>query len=173
MESKTQFKLRKWQDGDEEALVEYANNVKIWQNLKDSFPLPYSLQNAKDWISLCKMEANTTVFAIEVEQKAVGSIGIIPQQDIYRKNAEIGYWLAEPFWNRGIMSEALLEVVKYTFATFDINRIFAGIFEYNKPSMRILEKAGFELECVHRKSLYKQNQFYDEYIYVLFRSLYF
>ena len=161
------YKLRQWQQGDEKSLYENANNYNIWKNLKDIFPHPYTLTDAYEWV---KMAQNSpTNFAIEVNEKAVGGIGILLKEDIYRKNAEIGYWLGEAHWGQGIISAVIEEMVAYTFKNFDINRIYAGIFEYNHASMRVLEKAGFHQEAILKKSLVKEEVFFDEHIFVKFR----
>jgi [ribosomal protein S5]-alanine N-acetyltransferase len=162
------YKLRPWQSGDEKSLLENANNYKIWLNLKDIFPHPYTLTDAFEWVKIAAdVKAN---FAIEVDGKAVGGIGILLKDDIYRKNAEIGYWLGENYWGKGIISAAILEVVVYTFKNFDINRIYAGVFEYNLASMRVLEKAGFHKEAILKQSLLKEGKLFDEHIFVRFRE---
>jgi RimJ/RimL family protein N-acetyltransferase len=162
------YTLRQWQVGDEKSLFDNANNYKIWRNLKDNFPHPYTLKDAYEWIKIA--ETSPATFAIEVKGYAVGGIGILLKDDIYRKNAEIGYWLGEAHWGQGIISSAINEIVTYTFKHYDVNRIYAGVFEYNHTSMRVLEKAGFHQEAVLKQSLFKENQFYDEHIFVKFRE---
>ena len=164
------FQLRRWQRGDEESLVRYADNYNIWRNVRDSFPQPYTWQHAQDWIALCQSEQTPTVFAIEINGEAVGSIGIILQKDIYCKNAEIGYWLAEPFWGRGIMAEALEKMCQYAFQTFAIQWVYACVFEYNTSSMRVLEKVGFERVTVQKKWLFKEGKFLDNHLFVRARN---
>lgn len=161
------FQLRRWQVGDEKSLFENANNYNIWRNLKDIFPYPYTLTDAYEWIKIAQDSPHS--FAIEVEGKAVGGIGILLKDDIYKKNAEIGYWLGENYWGQGIISAAINEIVDFTFGKHDVNRIFAGVFEYNIASMRVLEKASFEKEAILKQSLYKEGAFFDEHIYVKFR----
>lgn len=168
MSSNQNHLLRQWQAGDEDSLYENANNYKIWRNLKDIFPYPYTLADAHEWVKMTKTSSET--FAIVVNEKAVGGIGILLKDDIYRKNAEIGYWLGEPHWGKGIMSWAIIEMVNYTFKHYDVNRIYAGIFEYNQASMKALEKAGFHQEAILKKSLLKEGQLYDEHIFVKFRE---
>lgn len=163
------FNLRRWQPGDEASLVKYANNYDIWRNVRDVFPYPYTYADAQDWIHLCEKEKQPTVFAIEVEGEAVGGIGIVLGKDIYRCNAEIGYWLGQPFWGKGIMTQAVIEVTAYAFRQFPVQRIFAGIFDYNLASMKVLQKAGYEREAILKKSLCKEQNLYDEYIYTIFR----
>lgn len=162
------YTLRQWQIGDEKSLSENANNYKVWRNLKDIFPNPYTLTDAYEWI---KMAADYhTNFAIEVKGKAVGGIGILLKDDIYKKNVEIGYWLGEEYWGKGIISSAINEIVDYTFKNFDVSRIYAGVFEYNLASMRVLEKAGFHQEAILNKSLLKEGVLFNEHIFVKFKT---
>jgi RimJ/RimL family protein N-acetyltransferase len=164
------FHLRPYRDGDEASLAKNADNYHVWRNLRDAFPHPYTLEDAYEWIALCKNEKKPTVFVIDIEGEVAGSVGIVLQKDVHRKNAEIGYWLAEPYWGQGIVTEAVKEMVQYTFTHFDIYRLYAGIFEYNPASMRVLEKAGFHFETLHRKAVFKENQLWNEHIYVKFRE---
>ncbi|WP_337041864.1 GNAT family N-acetyltransferase [Emticicia sp. 17c] len=160
--------LRQWQSGDEKSLAEQANNYKIWRNLKDIFPHPYTLADAYEWIKIAQDSAAN--FAIVVDAKAVGGIGILLKEDIYQKNAEIGYWLGEAYWGNNIISTAITDVVNYTFANYPVHRIYAGVFEYNAASMRVLEKAGFIKEAILRQSLLKEGKLYDEHIYARYRT---
>jgi len=161
------FKLRRWQFSDSESVVKHADNYNIAKFLTNGFPHPYKIEDAEKYISIVSQEEPVKVFAIDVDGEAVGSIGIFPQSDIHAKNAEIGYWLSEDYWGQGIMTEAIKEIVKYGFETFDITRIFAGPFGTNKASQRILEKAGFTLEARFQKALYKNGEFFDECIYAI------
>jgi len=162
------YTLRHWKIGDEKTLAENANNYKIWKNLKGIFPHPYTLTDAYEWIKIAATFPAT--FAIEVKGKAIGGIGILLKDDIYRKNAEIGYWIGEDYWGQGIVSSAINEVVDFTFSYYDVFRIYAGVFEYNLASMRVLEKAGFQREAILKKSLFKENELFDEHIFVKFRE---
>jgi RimJ/RimL family protein N-acetyltransferase len=161
-------KLRPWRPGDEESLVRHANNRKIWLNVRDRFPNPYTLADAEWWIQTGSAEAGTN-FAIEVGGEAVGSIGLISKDDVYRRSAEIGYWLGEDFWGRGIVTEAVRAVTDYAFATLDVCRVYAGVFEWNPASMRVLEKAGYQLEARLRKGITKDGQCLDELVYATVR----
>lgn len=164
-----EFKIRPWQPGDELSLVENANNAQIWENLRDLFPYPYTLKDAQAWIRLTKKEKPRCNFAIEVDAKAVGGIGIALQQDVYRKSVEVGYWLGEKYWRRGIMTEAVQALTEYAFETFEICRVYAGIFEWNKASMRVLEKAGYECEGRLKKSVTKNGRTGDQFIYAIIK----
>ncbi len=164
-----QIKLRPLQKSDAQALAKVANNKKIADNLRDMFPHPYNLDNANWFIDFVKSQPETPRFAIEYQDKFAGMIGLHPQPDIYRKNVEIGYWLGEPFWGKGIATEAVKLIVDYGFKNLDINRIWAGVFAYNDGSKRVLEKNGFEMEAVLKKAVYKNEKYWDEHRLALVR----
>lgn len=161
------FIIRPWQEGDEASLAAYANNHKIWVNVRDRFPHPYTLKDAELWIRIADANNAMINLAIETEGLAAGGIGIVFKEDVYHRTAEIGYWLGEPYWNRGIATRAVKIMSDYIFDSpqFDICRIYAGIFEYNIASGRVLEKAGFHLEARLRKSVTKNGNTVDELIY--------
>lgn len=163
------FKLRKWNSNDLESLVKYANNWNIAKNMTDKFPFPYTKKHGKSFIEFANRENGNYIFAIDIDGEAVGSVGIHIQDDIHKKNAELGYWLAEPFWNKGIISAVILEIVKFSFSNFDINRIFARPFETNIPSQKCLEKNGFILEAKFKKAIFKNGIYLDELIYSIKR----
>lgn len=165
----TKSRLRPWLPGDEASLVRHANNRNVWRNLRNAFPHPYTVADAKQWIQIANPSPPITNFAIIVEGSAVGGIGLVLKDDVFRRSAEIGYWLGEEFWGRGIVTEALREVTEYAFATFDLCRIYAGVFDWNPGSMRVLEKAGYEFECRLRKSITKDGETIDELIYATLR----
>jgi ribosomal-protein-alanine N-acetyltransferase len=162
--------LRASQPGDEESLVLNANNRNVWINLRDLFPHPYTLADARNWIQRASTESPVRNFAIVVDGKAVGGIGFIPKEDVYRKSAEIGFWLGEEYWGRGIMTEALRAVTEYAFANFDLCRLYAGVFEWNLASMRVLEKAGYHLEAQLKKAVTKNGKTIDEFLYAIVRE---
>ena len=164
----SKFILRSWRAGDEDRLVEIANNKKIWINLNNAFPHPYTMESAKWWVNHCQEEDNPNrIFAIEVDGKLAGCIDISPRppESEHCKTAIFGYWLGEEYWGRGIASEAVKLIVDYGFKTFDIVRIQAGIFSWNPASARVLEKNGFTLEGRLRKSIYKDGKICDEMMY--------
>jgi len=161
------FTLRPFNANDLDSLVLYANNFKIAQNLTNQFPHPYSEENGKAFIAMATQHSPTHIFAIVVEGKAVGGIGIHPQSDVQCKNAEMGYWIGEPFWGKGIITSAVKQMVEYGFKNFDITRIYARPFGTNVASMRVLEKAGFVLEAKFEKTFYKNGVFLDELIYAV------
>jgi RimJ/RimL family protein N-acetyltransferase len=160
--------LRKWQQGDEHALAKYANNRKIWLNVRDIFPHPYTLDDAKWWISHAAEKPGTN-FAIINGNEAIGGIGLELQNDVYHRSAEIGYWLGEPFWGRGIATGALGALTKHAFAAFDLARIHSTVFEWNPASRRVLEKNGFQLEGTLRKSITKDGRTIDSFLYSLLK----
>lgn len=163
------FKLRPWSLDDLSHLVQYANNFNIAKNLTNQFPHPYTEQDGRNFIKMATSSDPLRIFAIEVDGHAAGGIGVHPQADIHVKCAEMGYWLAEPFWGRGIMSEAVREMVQYAFDHFDIIRLYARPFSSNSASQRVLEKAGFELEARLKKSIFKNGEILDELIYSILR----
>ena len=136
-----------------------------WQN---KFPFPYSESNGKTFIEFAISDDPIHIFAIEGH--AVGGIGIYLRDDIHRKNAELGYPLAEPFWGQGIISSAIKQTVDFTFATYDIDRIFAKPFGTNAASQKVLEKNNFISEGRFEKVLIKNNEYLDELIYAIRRE---
>ncbi len=162
--------IRRWKPGDEESLALNANNYKIWKNVRNRMPFPYTIEDARNWIGQNQYMDPVTHFAIVVDGEAVGSVGFELKEDIYVKNAEVGYWLGEKYWGLGISTVALEWAVKHIFSGFDIHRIYATVFITNSVSRRVLEKAGFTLEAVHREAVFKEGKFIDEYIYKLMKE---
>lgn len=165
------FNLRPWRLDDLESLMVYANNYEIAKNLTNHFPHPYTRESGENFIAMATKEEPFPIMAIDIEGKAAGAIGIHPQADIFCKNAETGYWLAEPFWGKGIMTRAIRQMCEYGFKTWDINRIFARPFGSNIGSQRALEKAGFSLEARFEKTIFKNGGYEDELVYALRRQL--
>jgi ribosomal-protein-alanine N-acetyltransferase len=157
--------VRSWRTSDAESISRHANNHKIWMNLRDAFPHPYSLKDAREYIHAVRQRPPETSFAIAVNDEAVGSIGFVLRQDVERVSAEIGYWLAEPFWGRGITSDALSAVTAYAVQTHQLTRIFAVPFAWNAASCRVLEKAGYVLEARLRRSAIKNGTMTDQFQY--------
>lgn len=165
-----EFNLRPWNIEDLNTLVNYANNWNIAKNMTDKFPFPYSKSDGKTFIEFATKEVPIHIFAIDIEGQAVGGIGIHPQHDIYRKNAELGYWLAEPFWGQGIITNAIKHAINFAFEIYDIDRVFARPFGTNTPSQRVLEKNNFVLEGKFEKVLIKDGELIDELIYAIRRE---
>ncbi|MCY1722839.1 GNAT family protein [Prolixibacteraceae bacterium Z1-6] len=158
-------KLRELMDSDLEWLVKYANNGKVAINLRDAFPQPYTHNDAENFKTMIDSQNPKTIFAIEYQDRYVGNISLLPGGDVYRKSAEIGYFIGEPFWNKGIMTKAVNLITHWGFCNLDILRIHTGIFEFNKASRRVLEKCGYNKEAIFRKSICKNNEIFDEIRY--------
>jgi ribosomal-protein-alanine N-acetyltransferase len=161
----TSCAVRSWRMGDAEALARHGNNEKIWMNLRDAFPHPYTPQDARDFITSLRHRTPETTFAIAVNGEAAGSVGFVLRQDVERVSAEIGYWLAEPFWGRGIATDALAAITKHAIATHALTRIYALPFAGNAASCRVLEKAGYVLEGRLRRSAIKNGVITDQLQY--------
>jgi ribosomal-protein-alanine N-acetyltransferase len=170
MSSATHTTIRPWTSEDLSALVALADNLQIWNGLRNTFPHPYTMSDGEAWLALMAQMTPVVNFAIEYNGELAGGIGLILNRDVYVKSAEIGYWIGEPYWGHGIATEALRQMVTYTFTYFDIVRLYAEVFENNKASMRVLEKNGFYLEGVRRKAVFKNDQLMDDYIWVLLRT---
>jgi RimJ/RimL family protein N-acetyltransferase len=164
------FLLRPWASGDEDALARHANNRNVWLNLRDRFPHPYTREDAARWIALCAPVVPPQNLAIAVGSEAVGGIGLERGADVYRRTAEVGYWLGESFWGRGIATAALRRFSEYAFETFDLVRLHAGVFEHNRRSARVLEKAGYTLEVRRRRAVFKDGRILDELAYFRLRG---
>ena len=164
-----QFIFRPWALSDLDSLVRYANNSDIAKFMTDGFPHPYTEENGQAFIAFATKDDPIHIFAIDVAGEAVGGIGLHPQADVHRKNAELGYWLAEPFWVKGIITNAIKEIVAFGFKTYDINRIFARPFATNIGSQKVLGKAGFVLEGRFDKTFFKNGEFLDEFVYAVRR----
>jgi ribosomal-protein-alanine N-acetyltransferase len=163
--------LRPWSIRDAVRLAEIANNKNIADNLRDGFPFPYSVKDAKNWLNLILPENfPPRFFAITVEKLLVGSIGIVSKTDIYRKNVEIGYFLAEEYWSRGIATRAIKAATSYAFNDFDIVRVYAEPFADNPASRKALEKAGFTLDVTLKRNVIKNNIIKDSCIYSVLKE---
>ncbi|MQA30069.1 MAG: GNAT family N-acetyltransferase [Luteitalea sp.] len=157
--------VRSWALTDLAALVEHANNHRIWINLRDRFPHPYTRHDGLTFLRAMRKASPETVFAIDVAGEAVGGIGFMLQHDVERVSAEIGYWLGERFWNRGIATEALVAVTSYAIAQHGLTRVFALPFAFNVASCRVLDKAGYVLEARLHRSAIKDGTIVDQLQY--------
>jgi len=166
------IKLRKLNLSDANRFAELANNKNIWLFMRDTFPHPYSKEDAVNFINFCSESNTSFVFAILHDNKLTGAIGLHRQTDLNRYSTELGYWIGEPFWNKGIASKAVALIIKFGFENLDINRIFASTIESNLASSRVLEKNNFIFEGVSRKSAFKNNVFLDEYNFSLLKDAY-
>ncbi|MCX6273977.1 MAG: GNAT family protein [Bacteroidetes bacterium] len=158
-------KLRPWNDNDAFSLAKHANNKKIADNMRDGFPFPYTIDDAQRWLNMAMKETRHVLLAIEVNGEAAGGIGIIFKENVYRLSAEIGYWLGETHWRKGIMSEAIAGLSDYAFAKTEIVRLQAEIFSPNIASMKTILKAGFHLEAINKKAVFKNGGLLDQHVY--------
>lgn len=168
------FTLELWKKSYIDDVVKYADNKNIAKNLRDTFPFPYSYEDAVWYVNDCieKGCKKQLTRAIVVDGRAVGSVGVFVKEDVYQKSAEIGYWLGEPFWGKGIMHQAVRQICQEAFLTFDIIRIFAEPFAHNIGSKRTLEKAGFSFEGIMKQSVYKYGEIFDSCMYALLKTDY-
>lgn len=164
------LRLRRFQPDDREALVKLADNPNVARFLAKRFPHPYSAKDADDWINLTQSETRPCNFAIESNGAFVGGIGLVPLEDMHSGTAEIGYWLGEPYWGKGIASQAVELLLPYAFGELLFVRLQAMVFAENHASMRILEKCGFVCEGVLRRHIRKNGIISDAAIYAKLRS---
>ncbi len=157
--------VRPWQDGDRAALVRFGNNRKVWRNLRDRFPHPYTDAEAVGWLALAKSEPDKAGWAIEVDGQAVGGIGLVPLEDVHARCAHIGYWLGEPYWGRGIMTAVVRRISDHALGELGFLRLEAPVYAWNPASMRVLEKCGYAREGVLRKSVLKDGEVIDSVLY--------
>lgn len=155
--------LRPLNDNDSAELARLANNKKVWDNLRDFMPFPYSIEDAVFFINMVKEEKPAMTFAIEFDGHLSGVIGLVAQKDVYRKTAEIGYWIGEPYWNKGIATAAVKLITEYGLDQLDYVRIHTGVFEYNIGSMKVLEKNGYKNDGIFEKAILKNGQIWNEH----------
>jgi len=162
--------IRSFAATDAESIVKYANNRHISINLRDRFPYPYTRANADAFLDAAYAQKPESDFAIAARDEVIGGIGFHRQTDVYRLSAEIGYWLGEPYWGRGIATRAVQALTQWVFATTPVVRLFAHVFEWNPASARVLEKAGYSLEGRMRRSVVKNSQIIDQLVYAIVRE---
>lgn len=163
--------IRSYERRDIQALVKYANNPNVSRNLREAFPYPYTRRDASLWIESALAQDEETHFAIATGQELIGGIGFQLQGDVHRRSAELGYWLGEPFWGRGIATLAVRTMIDYAFTDFDLVRLYAYVFAGNPASERVLEKAGFVCEGTLRQSVLKNDRLLDQKIFALIRAV--
>ena len=165
-------RIRKWELSDAKDLAAALSNKKVQDNLRDGLPYPYTEQDGKEFISamLSADENETFAFAITVDNMVIGSIGIFRQGNIHRQTAELGYYIAEEYWGKGIMAEAVKQICEYVFGNSDIIRIYAEPFAYNIASCRVLEKVGFQYEGTLRSNAVKNGKVIDMEMYSLLKA---
>ncbi len=163
-------RIRSWRPDDATSLARHANNRKIWLNVRDHFPHPYTLAHAETWIGREREAMPETQFALEVDGEAAGGVGVFLQQDVARRSAELGYWLGEAHWGRGIMTDVVRRFTVQAFETYDLLRIYALVFEWNPGSCRVLERSGFVLEGRLRQAVVKDGRVLDQFLYAALRG---
>lgn len=165
-------RIRKWKLSDATDLAMAISNKKIQNNLRDGLPYPYTEQDGANFISdmLSADENETFAFAITIDNKVIGSIGVFRQGNVHRLTAELGYYIAEEYWGRGIMTEAVRQTCEYVFDNSDIIRIYAEPFAYNIASCRVLEKAGFQYEGTLRNNAVKNGKIIDMKMYSMLKA---
>lgn len=167
-----EIKIRRWKIEDKSELAEVLNNRNILNNLRDGVPYPYTENDAADFINamLSADPDKTFAFAITLDDKVIGSIGIFRQENIHYRTAELGYYIGEKYWGNGYMTEAVKQACGFVFENSDIIRIYAEPFAYNTGSCRVLEKAGFVYEGTLRSNAYKNGNIIDMKIYALVKQ---
>jgi RimJ/RimL family protein N-acetyltransferase len=167
----TRCTIRPWAADDADALQRHANNRNVSMHLRDRFPFPYEPQHAGAFLSWIAQQPSPTVWAIEVDGEAAGGIGLELQSDVERVSAEIGYWLGEAVWGRGIATEALVAVTKEAFERYQLARIYAVPFADHTASIRVLEKAGYVKEGRMKRSAIKDGKIRDQLLYASYKPL--
>ena len=165
-------RIRNLRESDAKRLAVLADNHKISVNLRDRFPHPYSFEDAVLFINNCFKQKPSKVFAIDYKEEYVGNIALIPETDVYRKSAEIGYFIGEEYWNKGIVTRAVNLICDFGFTKLNLVRIHTGIFEYNIGSQRVMEKCGFVKEGVFEKAVFKEGKLWDEMRYAKINEKY-
>lgn len=159
------IQLRNVNTATPEEIQKLANNHAIAVNLRDAFPYPYTVEDAVTYLELAANGVLGHVFGIYDNDTFVGCCSLIPQNDVYRINAEIGYWIGEPYWGRGYATDAVRQCLKFAFEVLNLLRVYANIYEYNIGSMKVLEKVGFEKEAIIKSSIMKEGKIFDEHLY--------
>ena len=165
--------LRKWKIEDAPDLAAAINNKNVLDNLRDGIPFPYSVNDAEDFIraALAAEKDTQYAFAITYDGIVIGSIGVFRRDTVHRFTAELGYYIAEPYWGKGIMTEAVSQMCVYVFDNSDIIRIFAEPYAYNDASCRVLEKVGFQYEGLLRKNVIKSGKMLDMKMYAMIKEV--
>lgn len=162
--------IRPFGPDDADSLARHANSRDVWLNLRDAFPHPYTVDDARGFIDHLAQADPLSSFALVVDGEAAGAIGLVLGTDVERVGAELGYWLGEEYWGRGVVSEAVAAFARAAFDAFDLTRVFALPFERNSASLRVLEKAGFAREGRLRRSAIKDGVVLDQVLFALVRD---
>lgn len=161
--------LRPFRAGDAPALAKHANNRNVSRNLRDAFPFPYTLDDAERWLLRANDDSVERSYAIAAAGEVIGGIGLKREFDVNRLSTEVGYWLGEAFWGRGIATAAVRALTAWAFRELDVVRIWGGVFSTNKASCRVLEKAGYAYEGTLRRSVVKDEKILDQLVYACLR----
>jgi [ribosomal protein S5]-alanine N-acetyltransferase len=164
------FEIRSWRTEDEDSVLLHADNPRVAANVRDRFPHPYKRSDARAFLRNASLKDNESSFAIAIGGEAVGGIALFFGDDIHRRTAELGYWLGENYWNRGIMTRAIGAFCEWAFRNYELDRIYANTFTRNLGSSRALEKAGFSLEGILRHSAVKNGELLDQALYALLKA---
>ena len=167
----TSAKLREWRLDDLDDLVLYANNYEVAKNLRDRFPHPYTVEHGRDFIKRKMEEQPCSSLAITWNDKVIGNISLEQKDDVHIKNAEIGYWIGQLFWGKGILTSVVPEMVAHAFDSFEIERIYGMVSDQNIASQKVLLQAGFVLEARFEKTLFKFGEYHDELIFAIRRTI--
>ena len=159
------LQVRSWRKSDLDALLRHANNAKIAANLRDQFPHPYTRRDAIEYLNFVRDQRPERAFALQYKDEAIGGLGFQIGLDIARVSGEIGYWVGESYWGRGFATRALRAITDWAFAEYKLTRVFALVFSHNTPSIRVLEKAGYQREGVLRRSAVKGGMILDQFMY--------
>jgi RimJ/RimL family protein N-acetyltransferase len=162
--------LRPWRPGDEDALARHADDRRVWLNMRDAFPHPYTRRDAEAWVAHASAQSPATAFAIVMDGEPVGGIGLMRQADVHRHTAELGYWIGAAYWGRGLATAAVRAVTAYAFDELGLLRVYAMPFAPNRASARVLEKAGYLLEATLRRHVLKDGRLLDELVYAALRD---
>lgn len=162
--------VRSFREADAVALATHANNRRVWLQLRDRFPHPYTIDDASRFIAFARDADPETDFAVTVGSVVVGAIGLTLHEDVERCSAEVGYWLGEPYWGRGIATLVLAAFTRFAFDTLDLERLYAVPFATNAASRRVLEKAGYQLEGCMRRSAIKDGKMHDQLLFAILRG---
>ena len=165
-EHNVQVHLRALEQSDLTRLAKLANNRKVWLNVRDGFPHPYTKKSAEAFYDRVHATKPMSTFCIDLDGDLCGMIGIELKEDIYAKNGELGYFVGEPYWNQGIVTQAIGLITLKGFDEFGLNRLEGRVFEHNAGSMRALEKNGYHLEAIAKRSAFKDGKFLNEHVYV-------
>lgn len=165
-----EYKLRRWKIEDAESLAEHLHNKNIWDNCRDSLPFPYTIDHARDFIGRIIERRSVSDYCIEINGCAIGNISFMRGTDVERFSAEVGYWISEKYWNKGITTDALKNAVGHYLSITDVIRLYASVYTFNKPSMRVLKKVGFRLKCSMEKAVFKNGRFVDAFYFEVVKS---